>query len=462
MGAGQPNNAGHKSSLALLRGILGAAILLGILQTAVVLYWGAGLASWLLASSGFLIVVLGLLWEYVRLCRLEREGARALQASVAARLLAEGTLQDSRARLLGIVESAMDAVISVDADQRVVLFNAGAAEMFQCPVAEALGQPLDRFMPARFREHHREHIRHFGESGVTTRRMGALGELAGLRANGEEFPIEAAISRTVIAGKTVFTAIVRDITERKRAEAQLRQAAEELARSNNDLQQFAYVVSHDLQEPLRTISGFLGLLERKLHDGPDAEVREYMQYIVEGGQRMRQMIADLLAYSRVGAKDVKTETVALRQPLDRALEMLRGAIDESAAAIRVEDLPTVRLNPGQWTQVFQNLIGNAVKFRSQRPLEIQVGAKRDGQFWLVWVKDNGIGMSPEYRERIFEVFQRLHSRKQYPGTGIGLAICKKVVERHGGRIWVESEPEQGATFYFTIPAGLVGSELAGR
>ena len=256
----------------------------------------------------------------------------------------------------------------------------------------------------------------------------------------------------MIAGKTVFTAIVRDITERKRAEAQLRQAAEELARSNNDLQQFAYVVSHDLQEPLRTISGFLGLLERKLHDGPDAEVREYMQYIVEGGQRMRQMIADLLAYSRVGAKDVKTETVALRQPLDRALEMLRGAIDESAAAIRVEDLPTVRLNPGQWTQVFQNLIGNAIKFRSDRPPEIQVGAKRDGKFWLVWVKDNGIGISPEHREQVFEVFQRLHTRQKYPGTGIGLAICKKVVERHGGRIWVESEPGQGAAFYFSIPA----------
>jgi chemotaxis family two-component system sensor kinase Cph1 len=133
--------------------------------------------------------------------------------------------------------------------------------------------------------------------------------------------------------------------------------------------------------------------------------------------------------------------------------MLHAAIDQSAAAIHVEDLPTVRANAGQWTQVFQNLIGNAIKFRSQRPLEIRVGAKRDGQFWLVWVQDNGIGMSSEYRERIFEVFQRLHSRKQYPGTGIGLAICKKVVERHGGRIWVESEPGQGAAFYLTIPVG---------
>ena len=224
--------------------------------------------------------------------------------------------------------------------------------------------------------------------------MGALGELAGLRANGEEFPIEAAISRSLIAGKPVFTAIVRDITERKHFEEQLRRAAEELARSNNDLQQFAYVVSHDLQEPLRTISGFLGLLDRRLHDGLDAETREYMQYIVEGGQRMQQMIADLLAYSRVGAKDVKTEIVPLREPLDRALEMLRAAIEQSAAAIRVEDLPTVRANAGQWTQVFQNLIGNAIKFRSERPLEIQVGAKRDGQFWLVWVKDNGIGIEP--------------------------------------------------------------------
>jgi light-regulated signal transduction histidine kinase (bacteriophytochrome) len=264
--------------------------------------------------------------------------------------------------------------------------------------------------------------------------------------------MEAAISRTVVAGKPVYTAIVRDITDRKRAEAKLHQAAEELTRSNNELQQFAYIVSHDLQEPLRTIAGFLGLLERKLGDGQDTEAREYMQYILDGGQRMQQMIADLLAYARVGAKDGKREPIALREPLDRALEMLRASIDQSAATIHVEDLPTVRADAAQWTQVFQNLIGNAIKFRSERPLEIRIGARRDGSDWLLWVKDNGIGMSPEYRERIFEVFQRLHSRKQYPGSGIGLAICKKVVQRHGGRIWVESEPEQGATFYFTIPA----------
>jgi PAS domain S-box-containing protein len=453
MGPEPSNNAERKSSLALLRGILGAAILLGILQTALVLYWGAGLGAWSLATSGLLIVLLGLLWECVRLYRLEREGVAARGASVAARLLVEGNPQESRVQLLAIVESAMDAIISIDGDQRVVLFNAAAAEMFQCPMENALGQPLDRFIPARFRARHQEHVRHFGEAGVTGRRMGALGELAGLRADGQEFPIEASISRSLIAGKPVFTAIVRDITRRKRAEAQLRQAADELARSNNDLQQFAYVVSHDLQEPLRTISGFLGLLERKLADGPDAETREYMRYILEGGERMRQMIADLLAYSRVGAKDAKAERVALREPLDRALEMLRAAIDQSAAAIRVGDLPAVRADAGQWTQVFQNLIGNAIKFRSERPLEIHVGAKRDGNLWLVWVKDNGIGMSPEYRERIFEVFQRLHTQKQYPGTGIGLAICKKVVERHGGRVWVESEPGQGAAFYFTIPAG---------
>jgi PAS domain S-box-containing protein len=348
----------------------------------------------------------------------------------------------------------MDAVISVDADQRVVLFNAAAAEMFQCTVSDALGQPLGRFIPERFRDRHREHVRHFGEVGATARRMGELGELAGLRANGEEFPIEAAISRTMVSGRPVYTAIVRDITVRKQAEERLQQAVDELARSNHELQQFAYIVSHDLQEPLRTISGFLGLLERKLADREDPETREYLHYVLDGGQRMQEMISDLLAFSRVGASDVKTEPVALRAPLDQALEMLRAAIDQSGAVIRVGDLPTVRINRGQWAQLFQNLIGNAIKFRSQKPPEIEVGAKRDGRFWRVWVKDNGIGLSPEYRERIFEVFQRLHTRKQYPGTGIGLAICRKVVERHGGRIWVESQPQQGAAFCFTIPAGL--------
>jgi len=261
-------------------------------------------------------------------------------------------------------------------------------------------------------------------------------------------------------GEGRFATVFTDITERKRAEEQLRQSAEELARSNDDLQQFAYVVSHDLQEPLRTIIGFLGLLEQKIGDQVDAEAKQYVQYVVDGGKRMQQMIADLLAYARVGAKDAKRQRVALREPLDRAVEMLRASIDESAATINVGDLPTIQADASQWSQVFQNLIGNAFKFRSDKPLEIHVGAKPDGSFWLVWVKDNGIGLDPEYRDRVFEVFQRLHTHKKFPGSGIGLAICKKVVERHGGRIWVESQPQQGATFYFTIPAATDEPPLA--
>jgi PAS domain S-box-containing protein len=246
-------------------------------------------------------------------------------------------------------------------------------------------------------------------------------------------------------------AMFDDITERKQAEAALREAHEELKRSNSELEQFAYVASHDLQEPLRMVSSYTQLLGRRYGEKLDADGKEFMGYIVDGAARMKQLIEDLLAYSRVGTKGKDFKAVDLARPLARALGNLKAALDESGGAVSHDPLPTLPADEVQLTQVFQNLVGNALKFRSAQAPRIHVGVSEKDKFFEIAVRDNGIGIEPQYFERIFMVFQRLHNKGEYPGTGIGLAICKKVVERHGGQIRVESRPGEGSAFIFTLP-----------
>ncbi len=237
---------------------------------------------------------------------------------------------------------------------------------------------------------------------------------------------------------------------------QVRQAiqrtAEDLARSNEDLSQFAYVASHDLQEPLRMVSSFVQLLKKKYGDRLDAEADQFIGFAVEGASRMQTLINDLLAYSRLGTRGRELGPTDSGIALANALANLGAAIHETAAEITHGQLPTVRADGTQLAQVFQNLVGNAIKFRGAATPKIHVDVRREKDHWLFSVRDNGIGIAPEFRDRIFLIFQRLHVRHKYPGTGIGLAVCKKIVERHGGQIWVESEAGDGATFYFTIPA----------
>jgi light-regulated signal transduction histidine kinase (bacteriophytochrome) len=229
------------------------------------------------------------------------------------------------------------------------------------------------------------------------------------------------------------------------------QQRQELARSNADLEQFAYVASHDLQEPLRMVASYLQLLERRYKDKLDQNANEFIAYAVDGATRMQALINGLLSYSRVGSRGQQFEWVACEQLLEQAITNLQVAIAENHVTITHEQLPTILADATQFIQLLQNLIGNAIKFRSEEPLQIQVGARQDNaSTWLFWVRDNGIGIEAQYAQRIFLIFQRLHQRTQYPGSGIGLAICKKIVERHGGQIWVESQPGQGSTFYFTI------------
>jgi light-regulated signal transduction histidine kinase (bacteriophytochrome) len=244
-----------------------------------------------------------------------------------------------------------------------------------------------------------------------------------------------------------------ELDERRRAEQQLTHYTAELARSNAELEQFAYVASHDLQEPLRMVASFTQLLGKRYRGKLDQDADEFIGFAVDGATRMQRLINDLLAYSRVGTRGRPFVLIDCNIVFRQARDNLAKAIEDSGAIIFQEHLPLIFADEVQFIQLFQNLVANAIKFRGLEPPQIQVSAEPKGPEWVFAVKDNGIGIAPEHQERIFSIFQRLHQRSEYPGTGIGLAICKKIVERHGGRIWVESQVGKGSTFYFSIPEG---------
>jgi light-regulated signal transduction histidine kinase (bacteriophytochrome) len=243
-----------------------------------------------------------------------------------------------------------------------------------------------------------------------------------------------------------------DVTALKRAERGLARRAEDLERSNAELEQFAYVASHDLQEPLRMVGSYMELLARRFRDRIDETGREFIDFAIDGADRMKRLIQALLEYSRVESRGGDFAPTDCGRILEEALENLSLAIEETGAKITADPLPVVIGDPTQLVQLLQNLVGNAVKFHGEASPEIHVGARREGGQWVLSVSDRGIGIEPEYFERIFIIFQRLHSAAQRPGTGIGLSICKKIVERHGGKMWLESEVGKGSTFHFSLPA----------
>jgi PAS domain S-box-containing protein len=259
-------------------------------------------------------------------------------------------------------------------------------------------------------------------------------------------------------GKPVkIVGAMQDITERKHSEIaiqslnqQLNKRAGELAASNADLEQFAYVASHDLQEPLRMVSSFLQLLQKKYNDQLDDSARQYISYAVDGSDRMKQLIMDLLEYSRVGTNQDKLVKTEMNEVLTQVLETFDGKIKETSAVIKTQPMPSIKVNRTQITQLLQNLVGNALKYNTSAVPEIEIGCEEKRDAWQFFIKDNGIGIEPKFFDKVFVIFQRLHNKKEFSGTGIGLAICKKIVEKHGGMIWIESGPEKGSTFFFTI------------
>lgn len=255
-----------------------------------------------------------------------------------------------------------------------------------------------------------------------------------------------------VQGEPLALLTLQDISDRKQANVALKEAMAKLERSNAELQQFAYIASHDLQEPLRTVASFLQLLWKRYAKDLDEDAREFIDYAVDGAHRMQAMISDLLAFSRVGSKEDDFVEVEMQQALDRALSNLKLVLEESGAMISQGELPTVTGDASMMILLLQNLISNGVKFRGEDPPHIHIDARHEDGHWLFSVRDNGIGMNPKYADRIFVIFQRLHRRTEYQGTGIGLAICKRIVERHRGRIWVESAPGDGSTFWFTLPS----------
>jgi len=285
------------------------------------------------------------------------------------------------------------------------------------------------------------------------------GEFKNKCKDGSVFWALTTISPVIIDGKIInFTCIQEDITERKEAEQKLALRSEELARSNQDLEQFAYVASHDLQEPLRAVASYTQLLAKRYEGQLDEKADKYIRYAHDGAVRMQKLIEGLLMFSRINTKGDAFSLVDCNSAVDTSLKNMALAIEESKATIVVDDLPSLVGDERQLMMVFQNLISNAIKFRTEAPPKIEISATRKGKDWRFCVADNGIGMDPEFSKRIFTIFQRLHIRSKYPGEGLGLAICKQVAERHGGTIWVESFPSKGAAFYFTISTEKLGTK----
>jgi len=364
---------------------------------------------------------------------------------------AETHLAQMEGRYRGLLEAAPDAMVVVNVAGEIVLLNVRAEKEFGYSRDELVGQKVKNIIPEGFAERIiADGTRSAAEALAQQIGMGI--ELIGRRKDGSEFPIELMLSPLESAEGILVTAAIRDISVRQKAEKHLVKTVGELKRSNDELRQFAYVSSHDLQEPLRMVSSYTQLLAKRYKGRLDSDADEFIAYAVDGCNRMQGLIQDLLTYSRAGTNGKALHEISSEDALRVALTNLRPTIEQSGAVVTHDSLPAVTTDAPQLTQVFQNLVGNAIKYRGHEVPQVHVSATNNGgDEWIFSVRDNGLGIDPQYFERIFIIFQRLHGREEFEGTGIGLAICKKILERLGGRIWVESQPEKGSTFYFALP-----------
>src|SRR5574341_30728 len=364
----------------------------------------------------------------------------------------EYALRRSEARNRSIIDNANDAFIAIDQGGTITDWNPQAEATFGWERDEAIGRTLaDTIVPPRFREAHIEGLHRF----LTTREGAMLNkriEMPALHRDGHEFPLELTISVVGSGRSYLFSAFARDISERKRAEEALARQAQELARTNAELEDFTHSVSHDLKEPLRGIEAFAGFLAEDYGPNLDEQGQGYINVLRDSAVRMKDLIDDLLQLSRIGRTAVEHAAVPTRALVEDVALELSFQINEKGVELRIDpDLPIVACDTVRIREVFKNLISNAIKYNDKPRPVVEVTASREDGLYTFSVKDNGIGIAPQYHEKIFRIFQRLHRREDYEGTGVGLTICKKVVEAHGGNIWVESEPGEGTAFLFTIP-----------
>ena len=374
-------------------------------------------------------------------------GHHCFMKDITERKLTETALRESESKYRQIVELAEEGIWVIDSNARTTYVNQAMARMLGYEELEMFGRSLFDFMD--------EQAIQSANDNMELRRQGIAQRYEFKLKNQDGKDVWTYMSTSPVMDEKgnllSCCALVYNITDRKKSDQQMLQLTEDLKRSNQELEQFAYVASHDLQEPLRAVTSYTQLLAQRYQGNLDEKADKYINYIVDGATRMQQLINDLLAYSRLGTQGKKFELADCNAAVQQSLRNLQIAIAEKKAVITCDEMPTVMADESQLVQLFQNLIANSIKFCRQDIPLIDIAARRRENEWLFYVRDNGIGIDPEYADRIFIIFGRLHGRREYPGTGIGLAMCKRIVERHGGRIWVESQEGKGATFYFTIP-----------
>jgi PAS domain S-box-containing protein len=392
-------------------------------------------------------------------CELRDSEARLQDAQRSA----HDQLLEGRQRLDAIVTSAMDAIITIDSDHRITLFNPAAEGMFAVDAEQVIGRPLDSLIPQASRANHFAHVKRFGETGETSRTMGALGTVHGLRASGEVFPVEAAISQVAIGGRSFYTAILRDVSERKRAEREVQELnadLEERVRARTaqleaavrELHAFDYSISHDLRAPVNRIRGFTEALADSFGEPLGPEGRELLDRVRGAAESMDQLITDMLALSTISRGDVHRSDVDMSTLAHNVLASFQRADPTRQVELSVAPGIRVEADPGLMRIALENLLGNAWKFTSKKEeaAQIQLGRVEEAGEERLFVRDNGAGFDPAKARQLFEPFRRMHSQAEFGGTGIGLATVQRIVWRHGGRIWAQSAVGEGATFWFTL------------
>ncbi|HEX4895949.1 MAG TPA: PAS domain S-box protein [Solimonas sp.] len=374
---------------------------------------------------------------------------RIVGASTIGRDIGESKKAERKFR--DLLETAPDAMVIIDGQGRIVLTNAQAGRLFGYERDTLIGQSIEVLIPERLHLRHREHRQRF-TADPRQRPMGSGFDLLARRRDGSEFPVEISLGPLQTDEGVLVTAAVRDISERQEVARKLSEYSQNLERSNKELEQFAYIASHDLRAPLRSLMGFSQLLLDRYQARLEGDAREFLDYIIQSAAHMQSLIDDLLAFSRVGRAEQRLEPVSVQPVLDQVLQQLKSQIDGRKARITHDPMPRVLGVELELNQLLQNLISNGLKFQRGDAPRVHIGVRREGDYWRFAVRDEGIGIAVEHQERIFQIFQRLHRAEEYEGTGVGLAICKKIVQHHGGQIGVESQPGAGATFHFTLRA----------